>query len=170
MPATHDTTNQLKYWREFTQLKEHAIYFNLYQASDNHIEFLKNVILAIASSSAIGAWAIWQVVPWLWGGIIAVSQVIQAVSPLLPYKKRLEHLNGLSNEYDGLCIKAEEDWYEISKGRKSDDEIHEMQMRLKRRILEIANKQLKGYVIPIDKKLEKEAKEQRELYFKNQFS
>ncbi len=166
----HDTTYQLKFWREFTQLKEHALYLNLYQASDNRIEFWKNIILAITSSSAISAWAIWQVVPWLWGAIIAVTHIIQAVSPLLPYKKRLEHLNGLSNEYDGLCIKAEEDWYEIANGRKSDDEIHEMQLRLKKRILEIAKKQLKGCVIPIKKKIEIEAVKQRERYFTNQFS
>jgi len=166
----HDTTYQLKYWREFTQLKEHSLYLNLYQVSDNRVEFWKNIILAIASSSAIGAWAIWQVVPLLWGFIIAGSQVIQAISPLLPYKKRMEHLNKLSSEFDGLCIKAEEDWYEIANGKKTNDEVHDIQMRLKKKALQISEKQLKGFVIPIKDKLSNQAIEQRELYFKNQFS
>lgn len=97
-----DRTYQLRYWREFTQLKEHSLYLNLYRESDNRVDFWKNVLLAITSSSAIGAWAIWQVAPLLWGSVIAASHVIQAISPLLPYKKRMEYINRWSNELEGL--------------------------------------------------------------------
>jgi len=82
----------------------------------------------------------------------------------------MEHLNKLSSEFDGLCIKAEEDWYEIANGKKTNDEVHDIQMRLKKKALQISEKQLKGFVIPIKDKLSNQAIEQRELYFKNQFS
>jgi hypothetical protein len=165
----HNTFYQTKYFREFTQLQENAFYFQFYIIRDNKIEYCKNIILAITSSGAIGAWAIWQTYPMVWGCIIALCQIIQAVSPILPYKKRVEMLNKVSSEFDGLCIRAESDWYEIANGRKTDDEIHEMQMKLKGKIKNIMESNLKGNVIPIKDELSEKALRKREIYFANQF-
>lgn len=42
-----------------------------YQKYDKRI----NIWLAIVSSSSIAAWTVWHIVPQLWAGIIAVTQV-----------------------------------------------------------------------------------------------
>lgn len=60
-----------------------------YQKYDKRI----NICLAIVSSSSIAAWTIWQIVPQLWAGMIAITQVIQAVKPYFPYSKYIRTLN-----------------------------------------------------------------------------
>jgi hypothetical protein len=160
---------QRQYFREFTQLKENCIYFNSYVAKDNGIEYVKNIILAIGSSSAIGAWAIWKECPMVWAAIIAGTQVVQAVSPLLPYKKRIELCAKIACELDGLCIQAESEWYEISSGKKRKDEINDMYIKLKTRKKKIIDNILKGQIIPESKKLVIRSKAEREIYFKNQY-
>lgn len=165
----NDTTHQTRYFREYTQLKEHCIYFNLYIASDNKIEYWKNIILAVGSSAALGTWAVWQKYPFLWGFIIALTQLIQAISPLLPYKKRMDLLGRLTSELDGLCIQAESDWYRIETGKCPQDEMSQLYIKLKKKKRSISESVLKGYTIPIAPRLSEEAKRLREIYFNNQY-
>ena len=60
-----------------------------YQKYDKRI----NICLAIVSSSSIAAWTVWQIVPQLWAGMIAITQVIQAVKPYFPYSRYIRALN-----------------------------------------------------------------------------
>ena len=56
-----------------------------YQKYDKRI----NICLAIVSSSSIAAWTVWQIVPQLWAGMIAITQVIQAPDFVIAYPKIL---------------------------------------------------------------------------------
>lgn len=111
------------YWKEFYRLKVHARYIGLQQGlaekNDRHVK----VYMAIASSSSIGAWVIWKELGPIWGVIIAASQVLNAVRPYLPYKKRLASLSALAHELDELAISAEMKWLDIATGGLTEDDI-----------------------------------------------
>ena len=46
-----------------------------------------NIFLAVASSGSIAAWVVWNRFPFVWGAIIASSQVITVIKPYFPYFK-----------------------------------------------------------------------------------
>lgn len=60
-----------------------SILFEKYQHGDRFV----NVLLDIASSGSIAAWAVWKSAPMVWGGIIAGSQLVTAIKPYFPYFK-----------------------------------------------------------------------------------
>ena len=82
------------------------------------------MVLAIASSSSIGAWAIWREYSWVWAGIIAFSQVVTAATPFLPYKKIIKSYSALIHELEDLMIKSESKWHAISDGKLTSSEIN----------------------------------------------
>jgi hypothetical protein len=67
---------QEQYWNEMVEIRAHQNYLMLYQLSSERWDLGFRAFLAIASSGAIGAWAVWQQYPKVWAGIIATSQVI----------------------------------------------------------------------------------------------
>jgi hypothetical protein len=52
---------------------------------------------AIASSTAIGAWAVWQSYPMVWGGVIAAAQVADALKDVFPFTARTGRPTTLSS-------------------------------------------------------------------------
>jgi hypothetical protein len=70
---THDV--QLQYWNQFPRLKRDAIYINRYHGDLERIDLALEMVSAVTSSAAIGGWAIWHAAAFLWGAVIAASQV-----------------------------------------------------------------------------------------------
>lgn len=104
------------YWKEFYRLKVHARYVSLMHSDAETKDRTIKICMAIASSSSIGAWVVWKELGMLWGMIIAVSQVLNAIRPYLPYKKRMESLSTLAHELEELAINAEMKWLDIASG------------------------------------------------------
>lgn len=111
------------YWKEFYRLKVHARYIGLQQGLAEKNDRRVKVFTAIASSSSIGAWVIWKNLGPLWGMVIAISQVLNAIRPYLPYRRRLTSLSSLAHELEELAISAEMIWLDIATGDLSEDEI-----------------------------------------------
>ena len=70
---------QKMYWDDLVQLRFQLLYIETYSDASYKKDNAINIILAIASSSSIGAWVIWKEAAIVWGAIIAISQVINAV-------------------------------------------------------------------------------------------
>ena len=126
--------------------------------------------MALSSSAAIGGWLVWKEIPYLWAVIIGASQILQTVSPLLPHKQRLKALHGLSVELDALCIRSEEDWNSVINGKISDDEIHALYIKHKKKAQQIFDENMKGLGLPDSPKLLAKAKKMAYTYFSNQYS
>ena len=131
---------QEQFWKEFTDLKTQGYYLNYYHISTGRHDVSIEAFLAVAAVSSIGSWAAFQVYPLLWGGIIAASQVIHAVKPFFPYKKRLESIGGLSLDLAPLLLICEDDWYRISTGELTPSEIHARRMKVKRAVIDAVRK------------------------------
>ncbi|WP_456655720.1 hypothetical protein [Bradyrhizobium sp. JR3.5] len=146
-------------------LKRDALYVDLWLAQTELIDRGIKAFLAIAASSSIGGWLIFQQYAFLWAAIVAASQVLQAVKEYLPYKNRLKALAGLSVDLNALCLVAEDQWYRVSNGTEFDDDIHDLRMQLKRKKLAALQKTFPVAGLPKKAKLVEKADAEAEQYF-----
>ncbi|MBE4594649.1 hypothetical protein BOO24_20170 [Vibrio navarrensis] len=156
---------QQKYWSLLKELKTHSLYIQNFAIEQSRIEQTLNIILAITSSTSIAAWAIWKDYAFVWGVIIAFSQIITAVKPILPYKKRLDALNALDDSIAKLSLVAERDWYYVAEGQWTEHDIHTKWAELREKSLAAEKKCLGNLTLPRNKKALKQAESQAELYF-----
>jgi hypothetical protein len=157
---------QNQYWTELYQLKTHVNFIELQLEKAEKIDRFIKIILAIASSSSIGAWVIWKDYSQIWASIIALSQVISAVNPFLPYKNRIKEYTSLLHEFDELMIQAEFKWHAISEGKLTATEIHKARFEIRT----AKQKSLKKHIpttIPTDNKLQSQAEASAAEYLQN---
>jgi hypothetical protein len=122
---------QEQYWKEIYQLKTHIRFIELQLEKSENINRGLKIMLAIASSSSIGAWVIWNHLSWVWAGIIAFSQVISAINPYLPYKNRIKAYTSLLHELEELMIQAEFKWHSIAEGKLTESEINKARFAIR---------------------------------------
>lgn len=156
---------QERYWNLLKELKAQVVYLHSYAASDEFKDKSINVFLAIASSSSIAAWAIWKEHQIVWAFIIAVSQVVTAVKPFLPFRQRLKAVAELNTHIQAIFLNAEQGWYKVSEGLLSEEEIHNETSRFKDKILSAERSCLNGTLLPKKTKLKKSAEEDADEYF-----
>jgi len=160
---------QERYWRKLTDKRYRLIYISEYYNQCVWVQRLINVILAITSSGAVAAWAVWQEFPVVWAGVIAVSQVITAVKPLLPYEKRIATIYDMINQLTGICNEIEAKWYYVANGSLSEEDINDLSYKFEKKWSDVETKNLQGDSIPADGRLAHIANEKKEDYFKNDF-
>jgi hypothetical protein len=122
---------QTQYWKELYQLKTHISFIELQLEKAESIDRGLKIVLAIASSSSIGAWVIWNHLSWVWAGVIAFSQIISAVNPYFPYSSRIKAYTSLLNELEELMIQAEFKWHAISEGNLTATEINKVRFNIR---------------------------------------
>lgn len=91
-----------------------------------------SALRAIASSTAIGAWAVWQSYPMVWGGVIVAAQVADALRDVFPFTARHKAANDLLTTFDALRIEALHEAEDVCAGQFTDKEINERRRRLMR--------------------------------------
>lgn len=157
---------QGQYWKELHQLKTHIGFIELLLEKSETIDRALKIALAVASSSSIGAWVIWNHLSWVWAGIIAFSQVVSAVNPFLPYKSRIKAYSSLLHELEELMIQAEFKWHAIAEGKLTATEINKARFEVRA----TKQKSLKKHIpttIPTDSKLHTRAEEAAIEYLTN---
>jgi len=85
---------------------------------------------ATASSSAIAAWAVWQAYPMIWGGIIAGTQVADALKDVFPFTARHKAANDLVTSLEALLIETLYEAEGVYAGRLANEEITERRRKL----------------------------------------
>ena len=106
------------------QLKAHIFYLGYHRRRSDQVDFWIKCVTAVTSSASIAGWAIWQSYGFAWGLVIAVSQVISATKQYLPYETRRKSCNDTCKELENLFIQSESDWYYVSVGTLTNEEIH----------------------------------------------
>jgi len=87
---------------------------------------------AIASSTAIGAWAVSQSYPMIRGGIIAAAQVADALKDVFPFTTRHKAANDGVVTLEALRIEALYEAERVYAGQFANDEITELRRKLMR--------------------------------------
>ncbi|ASA54338.1 hypothetical protein BSQ33_00420 [Vibrio gazogenes] len=155
---------QEQYWKELYQLRVHITFLELKLEQSESYERLVKIILAVASSSSIGAWALWKDYSAVWAGIIAASQVIGAITPFLPYKSRLKAYSSLINELEELMVRSEFQWHAISQGELTPTEINKARFEIRSLKQKALTKHIQT-TIPTDLKRHNRAEELANQYF-----
>ena len=161
---------QDRYWNQLKEFKVHVNYLQRYATKSDKADKTINIFLAITSSSSIAAWAIWQEYQMIWAIIIALSQIITAIKPILPYKQRLKAVNGLNNMLQKVALDCERKWYAVAEGLLTEHEIHDACFDFKNLAREHEQKYFQNMVLPVDQTLLKEAEEETDLYLQQNYS
>ena len=106
------------------QIKAWIFYLDVYTEDSYRWDRIINIVVAIASSTSIAAWAIWQKYSFVWSIIIAISQVLTTIKGFLPYSKRLKMLVPFMEDLKFLYNKIEYNWFKVASGDLSEDERH----------------------------------------------
>ena len=161
---------QEKYWRELDQLKVHVFYLERYLEKTVKIDRFLNIFLALASSGSIASWVIWKEYSFIWGAVIALSQAINAVKGYLPYSKRLKALHGITNDLESLFLSMENNWFNVSEGKLTEEEIHRLHMQYKGKRRQIIQKYLGSSPLPENQVIMDKAVKNAKFYFNNFYS
>ncbi len=157
------------YWKKMTQFKFSLFYLQLYLGNSVKLNRIINISVTITSSAAIAAWAAWQNLAFIWGLIIVASQVVFSINQFLPYQKRIEDISGLLSKWNGLYINVESDWFRVSNGKLSEDEINDLCYDYIRKWDRIDNEFFVGDTLPQKARLIQTAEEMKNKYFENNF-
>lgn len=163
------STYQQRYWELLKDTKTQVVYLQYYAVQSEKIDKFVNIFLAITSSSSIAAWAIWQQYQFIWAVIIALSQIITAIKPLLPFKKRLLAISLLNNQIQIISLSLERHWYNVAEGELSDKEIHDLTIDLKEQKNAAEIKALHGMTLPKSSSLLANAEKEADIYLRRQY-
>ena len=156
---------QEKYWKYMVQIKAWIFYLDVYTENSYRWDRIINIIVAIASSTSIAAWAIWQKYSFVWSIIIAISQVLTTIKVFLPYSKRLKVLVPFMEDLKFLYNKIEFNWLKVASGDLSENEINELLYSFKDEFTNIENKNLKEETLLENNKFREIADRKTDEYF-----
>ena len=161
---------QDRYWKELYQLRVHVNYLEIYMERSERLDKAISIFLAITSSSSICGWAIWNRFSFVWGMIIAISQLINAIKYFLPYRDRMKSLNKIVRDFDELLVLFEMKWFDVSEGKLTEKEINNLQFEIRKKKLESLKKHLGASSLPVKDKYFSIAKDNANTYIKNFYS
>lgn len=157
------------YWNTLVALHKHINYLQLYVHKCDRLDNSINMLVAIASSASIATWAVWDKYPFVWGGIIASSQVITAIKPYFPYAERKKAAFNLYKGLSSLSIECDRTWFDIASKKLSKDQIREVAFNLQEKKNKMKEQHLKGMILPINEKLSIKAEEILQVHLNNNF-
>lgn len=145
---------QERFWRLLIQFKADSFYTAQYVARSERWDNGLNIFSALVASGSVSAWAVWQKLDWVWAALVAASQVLTVVKQYLPFKKRISPLRAVSFLYDDIFLKAESNWYAVSKGSLTEKEINDLIFSLKTEHSKAWKKSVGNLTIPISKSVQ----------------
>ena len=114
---------QLLYWDQMYQLKLSASYIRLYRDSLGKWVTGLGALKATASCAGIAAWALWREYAFIWGAIIAASQLADALKDIFPFARKHKAACVHAMTLDNLFIDVQLEWEYVSSGRVTDEEM-----------------------------------------------
>jgi hypothetical protein len=125
-----ENRQQALYWSELVQLKVDCGYIRRYRDNLAATVTRYTVIRAVVSVSALGTWAVVRAYPMLWGGIIAASQIADALQNAMGYTTRLRGATALSFALEALFIDCLMEWEDVFGGKIEANEITKRRHKL----------------------------------------
>lgn len=157
-----------KYFQHLLNIKFHELYGSIYQDYSFKWDNVINWVTALASSSSVAAWAIWnnENLKIVWLCIIALSNIINAVRPLLPYKKRVNSLASYTSLLRSIYNEYDYHWFKISQGEYSEDEVNDLLLKMREQNRKADDEYILNNYFPIKGHISKKANMRIERYVK----
>jgi hypothetical protein len=118
------------YFNELFQLAVQCRYMRRYRNILARRVRQLEILRAVASNGAIVTWAIVQSHPMIWGTIIALSQLSDALKDAIPLTARHKAASALVVSLDALLIEALYEWESVFGGQFTNEEITERRRKL----------------------------------------
>lgn len=147
-----------------TNLKADASYIRLFRDSQGRWVTGLGALKAIASCGGIAAWAVWKEYAFLWGFIIALSQVADALKEVFPFAKKHKAASVHSMTLDYLFNDVQLEWENIVSGQHTDEEIMKLRHKLGKSQLDALQHNFPDGLAARDALLV-QAKQEAETYF-----
>lgn len=128
-----------KIWYFLIDSKTNEILSGLIVKKYQRRELYSSIFLATATSSSVGAWAIWQKFPSIWLIIIAVSQLLFVIKPYLLFSKYVKIFNEKSIHWQNLTIHIEKLWHNLNQKYIDEKEASDIYFELKQKSLSFDN-------------------------------
>ena len=122
------------------QLKAASVCIRLCRNRWAHWVRVVELIKVVGSSGGIAAWVVWRDYPFVWSGIIALAQLLDAVKNLFPFAKLHRAASDLTVALELLFIDAQYEWEEIYAGKMGDDDIMAARRKMQKLRLEAEQK------------------------------
>lgn len=151
------------------ELQVHIFYLELFYLEAVRLDTSIEIFLAIVSNGSIAAWVIWSKAQFIWASIIALSQLVNAVKPYLPYQRRIRNLESLKIELTELLLQMEAKWYKVSDNQLTDEEIHSLTINMKQRKYQLTSLYLSTTPLPINRKYLAQAEQKANKYFTSNY-
>jgi hypothetical protein len=94
----------------------------------------------VGSSGGIAAWVVWKDYPFLWSGIIALAQLLDALKNVFPFAKLHKSASDLTVALELLFIDAQYEWEKIYAGKMGDEDIMAARQKMQKVRLEAEQK------------------------------
>ena len=156
-------------WTNLDNTKFKCIYIGYLIEKYQRISTAINIFLTIISLSSVSVWVIWDVFPWLWGLLIAGSNILLAIKPILAYDKRIKELTEKLAILEDVQFEYERLWYQNE--TKSIDE-----KGASDRFFELYERQIKSLrtsgeiILNEDKKIKTKSNRDTDNYLKNNYN
>jgi len=105
------------------QLKLSASYIRLYRDFLGRWVTGLGTLKATASCAGIAAWALWKEYAFIWGAIIAASQLADALKDIFPFARKHKAACAHTMILDNLFIDVQLEWEYVSSGKYTDEEM-----------------------------------------------
>lgn len=155
---------QEAYWQQLTTCKIVSCYVRLYR--DGQTRWIKGVGIfkALATSGTIGAWAVWKEYAFVWGVVLALAQVIDAIKEYIPQTKGQRAASEFVQAMENLIIDARFEWYSVFNGDLTASEIMTRWRKLAKLMIEIETKYFPDG-LPANQNRQELAEAEAERYF-----
>lgn len=87
----------------------------------------------------------------------------------MPYNTRLKETTAFLEDLKSLYNRIEYNWFKVSDGELTEEEINEILFKFKDEYTSIENKNLKEETLPENEKFKKIADQKTDFYFQNNF-
>jgi hypothetical protein len=114
---------QQLYWNQMVELRVASSYIRRYRDALGKWFTCLGTLKAVASSGSIAAWAVWREYAFVWGAIIALAQVVDALKDVFPFSKTHKAASEHSIGLGSIFIDAQLEWEGIFSGRYTDEQI-----------------------------------------------
>jgi hypothetical protein len=146
------------------ELKVAAEYMRRYRDETGKRVAALGTLKAIASSGGIAGWVIWKEYAFVWGAIIAASQLADALKEVFPFTKIHKAAGEHTVSLDSMFIDALLEWENIFSGKYSDEQISNRRHKLMK-LQHDAERKASPTGLPVKEKLFAAAQLEAKDYF-----
>ena len=159
-----------QFFRLYKDIKIAERYYCRYTCSSVIWNNIITGVCLFASAVTISSWAIWKQLPLIWTVVIAASQVLSALRPLLKSSSRLSAAKYLIPEMSRLLDDLSGVWDEMNYVREySDKEIHDAIQHYRKCYTDIREKYASSELFPEKQRIHQQAQNDAITFFSVQY-